>query len=187
MKNLVILLILTLASCTKDTFDENLILENYIKTSKSVLYNKIIACAAGNENGISGEQKNETSIFFYPLPGATDFKYFEAASVKDSNNFDRYIQSKLISEPIFNGYLRKFNRGKFQSERMGVVTYRIGEKLHICTPIRLKTNIKPTEINPQLLVTTENGITPSFSWKDGEIDEYKDVSAKVWLDICEDR
>ncbi len=171
MKNLWILILLTVVACTKQTFDDTLLLENYIKKSDTVLYDKIIACAAGNPNGISGEDKFETSIFFYPVSGATDYKYFEAVLLKDSLNFDKYIQSKLVSEPVFNGYLRKFNRGSFSSERMGIVTYYVGDELHICTPIRLKTNVKPTEVNPKLLAITENGITPSFIWSDGKIDE----------------
>lgn len=172
MKNtLIVLLVITIVSCTKQSTNEITTLDTYINQSDTVLYNKIIACAAGSPNGISGENKFETSVFFYPIPGATDYKYFETLFVKDSVNFDKYIQTKLVSEPVFNGYLRKFNRGKFKSERMGIVTYRVGEQLHICTPVRIKTNVKPTEVNPNLLTTTENNITPNFTWTDGEIDE----------------
>ena len=37
--------------------------------------------------------------------------------------------------------------------------------------IRLKTNIKPTELNPNLVTITEDSVNPSFSWNDGIIKE----------------
>ena len=54
---------------------------------------------------------------------------------------------------------------------MGVVTYKTPGKLHVCTPIRLKTNEKPTETNAALVEIDEAGVHPSFSWEDGLIRE----------------
>jgi len=37
--------------------------------------------------------------------------------------------------------------------------------------IRLKTNIKPTEKNADLVETFEDVVSPSFTWQDGQIEE----------------
>ena len=113
----------------------------------------------------------QLQFFFYPVSNATEFKYFEALSVADSLDFTKYIEKDLPDEPVFNGYLWKFNNTFFDGERMGVVTYKTPGKLHVCTPIRLKTNPKPTEVNADLIIVTENHLTPAFSWTDGAIKE----------------
>jgi len=102
---------------------------------------------------------------------AREFKYFEATSISDSIDFSKYELTNFPDESVFNGYLWKFNHSDFEGERMGVVTYKTPGKLHVCTPIRLKHNPKPTEVNKNLLEIIPNGINPSFSWQDGLIDE----------------
>lgn len=131
----------------------------------------LIACAAGNAVGLDGSGKFPTSVFFYPIEGATDFRYFEATNLADLLNFSAYTQKFMTDSPVFNGYLWKFNNTGFTNERMGVVTYRSEGKLHVCTPIRMKTNQKPPKINPDLLTITTNGINPGFAWEDGLISE----------------
>lgn len=171
--SLLLLGIVALNGCIKDdTIDLNpSILQDYISINDDRVVADLIACAAGKENGLSGTSAFPTAVFFYPIEGATDFKYFEAENIADSLDFSRYQEKDLSDEPIFNGYLWKFNNTEFTGERMGVVTYKTPGKLHVCTPIRLKTNPKPTEVNPGLATVTENGVTPSFTWEDGLIDE----------------
>ncbi len=174
MKNLsYIFLLLISFSCKKE--DDNIlqesILADYIQLHSDLEIADLIACAGGNADGLFNNAAIPTSIFFYPIAGATDFRYFEAENVADSLDFSKYIGKDLISEPIFNGYLWKFNNTVFEGERMGIVTYKTPGKLHVCNPIRQKTNIKPTEVNEALVTVTENEVSPSFSWKDGMIDE----------------
>lgn len=149
----------------------NDILSDYIEANNDLEMSDLIACAAGKENGLFNIPTEPTSVFFYPIEGATDFRYFEAENVADSLDFSKYEAKELSSEPIFNGYLWKFNNTDFDGERIGVVTYKTAGKLHVCTPIRLKTNDKPTEINANLLTVTDNGVNPIFAWEDGLIDE----------------
>jgi len=80
-------------------------------------------------------------------------------------------EKELSNEPIFNGYLWKYNNTPFPGERMAVVTYKTPGRIHACTPIRMKTNAKPRENRPELGQVIENGVTPSFVWEDGSIPE----------------
>jgi len=165
-------LIFVLLSCNKELEPlEAQTLADYIEANASLELADLVACAGGKESGLLGSVANPTDVMFYPIEGATDFRYFEAQNVADSSNFSKYIEKDMNSEPILNGYLWKFNNEPFAGERMGVVTYKTPGKLHVCTPIRQKTNIKPTEVNPDLASIQENGLTPSFTWTDGLIDE----------------
>lgn len=173
MRYVIFILILFSYSCKKEetTSLQESILADYITLNEDRELADLIACAGGKAGGLSVQAESPTSVFFYPITGATDFKYFEAEQVADSMDFSKYMEVDLTDDPVFNGYLWKFNRPLFSGERMGVVTYKTPGKLHVCTPIRHKTNTKPTEVNPDLVSITENGINPSFDWEDGQIDE----------------
>ncbi|MFK7933375.1 MAG: hypothetical protein AB8G22_07685 [Saprospiraceae bacterium] len=172
MKNIIFItsLLLFIGCNQESALDEN-ILADYIELNNDLELADLVACAGGRPNGLLETAAKPTDVFFYPIKGATDFRYFEAESVADSSDFSKYVAKELIDEPIFNGYLWKFNNEPFTGERMGVVTYKTAGKLHVCTPIRHKTNVKPTEVNADLVVITENGVVPSFSWDDGLIKE----------------
>ena len=146
-------------------------LATYLEVNADLTPADIIACAGGKEGGLFGVAEEPSTIFFYPIEGATDFRYFEAESVADSMDFEKYIEKDLTDAPIFNGYLWKFNNQPFSGERMGIVTYNTPGNLHTCTPIRLKANVKPTEVNPDRGTVVENGVSPTFTWEDGLIDE----------------
>lgn len=147
------------------------ILADYIAENGDLEMDELIACAAGKADGLDGSGQFPTAVFFYPIEGATNFRYFEATNLADSLDYSKYAQKFMTDEPVFGGYLWKFNNTEFIEERMGIVTYETPGTLHVCTPIRLKTNPKPTEINPDLLTVTENGVNPHFEWEDGIIDE----------------
>lgn len=171
-KSFFLLIVLIALSCKKDnpTLQEN-ILSDYLELNNDLGSGDIIACAGGKEGGLFGIAEEPTSVFFYPIKGASDFRYFEAENIADSLDFSKYFQKDLEDEPVFNGYLWKFNNLPFTGERMGIVTYKTPGKLHICTPIRQKTTLKPTEINPDLATVTESGINPKFAWDDGLLKE----------------
>jgi len=160
-------------SCSND--DDNQlqesVLSEYIEMNTNVILDDVIACAGGKEDGLFGPKSEPTSIFFLPIDGAKDIRYYEAINIEDSLDFSKYSQIDLDSDPIFNGYLRKFKNISFTGERMGIVTYKTSEILHVSTPIRLKTSIKPTEVNSNLVSINVNGLNPIFNWQDGEIKE----------------
>jgi len=168
-----IFLVVFIFSCSaEEELNENILAE-YLELNQTLELADLVACAGGSQTGLLGGENKPTDIFFYPIQGATDFRYFEAENIADSTNFNKYIAQDLQSEPIFNGYLWKFNGEPFSGEKMGIVTYKTAGKMHVCEPIRLKTYVKPTEINSELVEVFENGVTPSFTWNEGLIDENK--------------
>lgn len=174
MKHIFLLFVsVFLLSCEEEApaiIDEST-LAGYIAKNSERELSDLIACAGGREGGLSGSSGSPTSIFFYPLIGATEFRYFEAEQVADSVDFTKYRLKELTDDPVFNGYLWQFNNTPFEGERMAVVTFKTPGKLHVCTPIRQKTNVKPTEVNNDLLAIDLNGLSPRFDWQDGIIDE----------------
>jgi hypothetical protein len=172
MKHCIFLfLIVCLCSCVKEiSLDEN-ILSDYLELNDSLEVADLVACAGGKIDGLLGDASKPTDVFFYPIQGATDFRYFEAENIADSLDFSKYSGKELDDEPIFNGYLWKFNNTPFEGERTGIVTYRTPGNIHVCNYIRLKTNMKPTERNADLGQIINIGVTPTFVWEDGEIKE----------------
>lgn len=171
MRYLFIILILVLFACDSEPALDESILSEYLELNQLLERGDIVACAGGKADGLLGNSATPTDVFFYPIEGASDFRYFEAENVADSLDFSKYIEKELDCEPIFNGYLWKFNNEPFVGDRMAVVTYRTPGKIHTCTPIRQKTTTKPTEVNPSLAEVNENGVTPNFVWEKGIIDE----------------
>ena len=164
-------ILLLLLSCGKEGTFKEISLSDYLVENESLELADLVACAGGKSGGFLGGADKPTDVFFYPVSGARDFRYFETQNLEDSADFNKFFQVDLEDEPVFNGYLWKFNRGAFEEERMGVVTYRTPGKLHVCTPIRLKTNVKPTEVNPGLLEVVDHDLSPEFVWADGQIQE----------------
>ncbi len=163
-----LIMVLVVLSCNKKRAKNSL--EYYLETQQSENRADLIACAA-SLSPLSSDLTYPTDVFFYPIEGATDFRYFECEKLADSSDFSKYFRKELPSEPVFNGYLHRFRNTEFKKERMGVVTYKTPGNIHVCTPIRLKTNIKATEFNGNLLTVEENDTTPTFKWVDGEIKE----------------
>lgn len=133
---------------------------------------KVIACAAGGKEVSMGDEKFPISVYFYPVPGATDFRYFESRSVDmDARDFSKYRLETLELAPVFNGYLRRFKHGPVTNEVWGMVTYRVNDRLILSNPIRIKLTTKPTQMANDL-VTIEAGVTePMFWWRDGVVKE----------------
>ena len=127
----------------------------------------LIACSAGDKEGFNGEDF-PVSVFFYPVPGATDYRYFESRNTDiDPMDFSAYKEvENLQLDDVFNGYLKRF-RVESSKERYGIVTYLVDDSVRISDPIILQSKSKPTETSSDLVSITENGITPSFSWEDG--------------------
>ncbi len=168
----ILLMLVPVASCQKDAAVSPSLKAFTEEHQHLVLTPGLIACSAGIPTGWMGETEHPTSVFFYPVEGAFDFRYFETNTlVKDSTDYALYREKVLEDVPVFNGKLRRFKNTAFEGERWGIMTYQTEDRLHICDPIRLKTNAKPTQVAPALLHITENGTTPYFEWEDGWVDE----------------
>lgn len=115
MKQLIIItIVLFTIACNKEVVLDESTLEEYIELNTLLeLGDNVVACAGGRELGLLGSQAEPTDIIFYPIPEATEFRYFEADNIADSLDFSKYLERPLGSEPIFNGYLWKFNNRPF--------------------------------------------------------------------------
>ncbi len=165
MKNLLIFSLATtlLFSCKKEEIST---LQTELDNSGISLSEEyIIACAAGMRNGFMGDVAHPVSMFFYPVEGATNFRYFESAG-NNINEWDyaQYQEVIVTSVPGFNGYLRRFPLKK-ANNRWGIVTYEVNGKTRICDPVHIKVDFQQTVWSPNRITITEIGLTPEFKWQ----------------------
>ena len=125
----------------------------------------IIACAAGMPEGFMGETNFPVSMFFYPVVGATNFKYYETTSEQiDPFNYSLYLPVEATPELVFNGYLQRFPIAHKKNNRWGIVTYEVNGEIRICDPIYIKVATQPTILAPNSITIQDNGIMPNFNW-----------------------
>ena len=125
----------------------------------------IIACAAGMPQGFMGEEDFPVSMFFYPVAGANNFKYYETLNDNiNPYNYSLYLPLEVTEEYVFNGYLRRFPIIENKNDRWGIVTYEVNGQVRICDPVHIKVNTQPTLWNPNSITVTTNGIQPMFNW-----------------------
>lgn len=148
-------------------------LSDYIQANEGAsITPELIACAGGMPAGWMGDTDHPSSVFYYPITGAFNVRYWESKGLlSDSLDYSQYTEKQLSGEPVFNGKLWRFLNTPFDGERFGIVTYETNGKLHYCEPIRLKVHPKPTQVAPELITITTNGLTPYFEWQDGLIQE----------------
>ncbi len=125
----------------------------------------IIACAAGMPEGFMGETDFPVSMFFYPVAGASNFKYYETLNDDiDPYNYSLYLPLDVSEEYVFNGYLRRFPIIENINDRWGIVTYEVNGQVRICDPVHIKVHSQPTLWGPNSISITANGTQPMFSW-----------------------
>ncbi|MGK0365983.1 MAG: hypothetical protein ACI85O_003053 [Saprospiraceae bacterium] len=131
----------------------------------------LIACAASMADT---NVEFPISIFFLPVNGASNFRYFETENIDvDNSDLANYEEMKLGTEPVFNGYLQRFPRSVISANTWGIVTNKREDgNIYISNPIRLKYNDLPTEHNSDLVTIHQSQpLSPLFTWEDGSIDE----------------
>jgi len=85
-----ITLSLFILSCSTDALNIEETLDNSL-ASKEVVLDNVIACAASNEDD------GLISVFFYPRPGTSNFRYFETEDATfDKDNFGFGIEGKGV-------------------------------------------------------------------------------------------
>jgi hypothetical protein len=142
------------------------------QSERRLVRDSLIACAASMADT---NVEFPISIFFLPEGGASNFRYFETVNIEaDNSDLGNYEEMKLGTEPVFNGYLRRFPRAATTENTWGIVTYirETDGNIYISNPIRLKYNDLPTEHNADLLTIDQTeSLSPLFTWEDGSIDE----------------
>ena len=167
LNSLLLLLVVCFSACTKN-YTESLQddLQN-IKRSDEF----IIAYAAGMQDGFMGDKNNPMSFFFYPVEGATNFRYYETNDVNiDKTKHSLYFEKEVFSKDVFNGYLKRFPLGKNKNNRWAIMTYLVNDSIRICDPVQIKIQDKPTVWNPETISISSTNLNPSFSWENGPED-----------------
>ncbi len=154
-------------ACTTDDQEMQLeILQDYIEVNSNLDLDEVIACAASKKGNV-----NTSFVFYYPIPSATDIKYFETTSIDiDKDNYSLYKEKNLEKEDVFNGYLGRFVRNSTE-DVWCIVTYKSSGKFHKSNPIRLKSQSKPTEWTDKVTIDESKSLTPKFLWDDGIVKE----------------
>lgn len=158
---------LLILSCSTDA--ENILAPTLDSTlaSKEVVLDNVIACAASNADD------DFISVFFYPRPSTTNFRYFETEDATfDKNDFDNYIPVEFPIRDVFNGFLKKFEVSSVD-EKWAIVAFDEAGKTHLSNPIRLKQNTKPTEYISRNVVVEASTNMPNFVWQEGKYNDTK--------------
>lgn len=170
MKSNSVFLIILFLLCSCETKDENFVninnLQEYINDYSSQNLGEVIACAANSKINT-----DITYVFYYPLIGASDIKYFETENTSvNPNNFSNYKLKELNKEPVFNGKLSRFIK-ESNVEVWCIVTFMLDEKLYKSNPIRIKNQTKPSQWTSDVSINYTEQLKPKFSWQDGNINE----------------
>ena len=136
-------------------------LEEYIAINSEKEIDTLLAFAA-NANG----NKEETYIYFYPIEGAFEYRYYETENTTvDPTEFANYKRIDLLESAQFGGKLRRFSNIS-SNEIWCLVTYITDGKLHISAPIRTKNLARTTEWSTDVDVTYPEVLKPVFTWSD---------------------
>lgn len=168
-----------LFSCKKEPLPS---LKTELENPEVKLSNQyIIACAAGMPDGFMGETSYPVSMFFYPVNGASNFRYFETTTDNVNQwDYSRYNEVSVSSVPVFNGYLRRFPLTK-NKNRWGIVTYKVGDSVRICDPVYIKVKSQATVWAPHRINIQDQGINPKFSWQ-----EYSQYDNAIHFNVVSD-
>jgi hypothetical protein len=141
-------------------------LEEYVALNLEKEIDTLLAFA-GNANG----NKNTTYIYFYPVDGAFNYRYYETENTTvDQTDFSNYKRRNLKDIAQFNGNFRRFSNTS-SDEVWCLVTYITAGKLHISEPIKTKNNIRQTEWTTEVDIDDSESLKPKFTWTDGTFAE----------------
>ena len=157
-----LLFLIVIFSCSEDNdFTTTRNLQEYIDANSNREIDNVIACAA-NADGNS----SLSYIFYYPIEGATDIRYYEADGLNiDKNDFSNYKKEVLTSTDLFGGKLQRFSRTNSE-ESWCIVTYLTDGKLHKSNPIRLKNATNLTTWTDEVTIENPSTLEPKFTWSD---------------------
>lgn len=154
-----ILCFVLIVSCTKDNDDVLQTLATYTQGQVTEI-GAVIACAA------SDKDTGEVLTFYYDELGATNVRFYETIrSQVDENDFSNYVQTTIESEPVFNGYLRRFVQSS-SVEKWVIITFELEGEIKISNPIRTKQISKPTVWNDAVSIDQSQSSMPNFTWED---------------------
>ncbi len=149
-------------------------LSEYIAKNSDKTTQEDAIAFAGSANGNAAQ----TNIYFYPLTGAYDYRYYETADTTvDPLDYSNYTRRNFTSAAQFGGKFRRFTN-EVTTNVYCLVTYLLDDKLYISKPIKTKNATKPTEWSTAVDITYPNTLAPVFTWQDGtytDTDKYFEV------------
>jgi len=169
-----LLILLTFTACNKDDDAPEGSLQAYIEANADWKpFNELVACAAGGQVGFLDDAASPLSMFFYPKPYSTNFRYYETASTDDApNDLSLFIEKDVADEPLFNGFMKRFLLPQPSTDKWARVSYVSNDTLWYCKPVRIKYNAKPSQYAPELCeADLTNPLEPIFTWEDGTADD----------------
>ena len=137
-------------------------LDEYLEVNETKTIEVATAFAASASENLS-------YIYYYPLLGTSDMRYYETESASvDENDFSNYRRKNLSDEPVFGGKLRRYSRTNSEGS-WSIVTFVIGDILYKSNPIKIKIDEKPTEwfTDENVNIDTKERLKPTFTWVDG--------------------
>ena len=164
---LVIISCLLFSTCRKD--ETPLSLQQFISENPTLTpFNELIACAAGGQSGFLEDENAPLNMFIYPLPNATNFKYYETQSSSDDpSDLSLFFEKDIDDIPVFNGFLRRYPIPPPEQDVWGRVSFIANDTLWYCKPVRYRTLEKPTQYSPELCtVDLSESLQPTFTWQD---------------------
>lgn len=137
-------------------------LEEYIEANEEKTIETATAFAAS-----SSTSQSLSYIYYYPLTGATERRYYETESaLVDENDFSNYRRVNLTEETVYGGKLRRYSRTE-DAETWCIVTYVIDNVLYKSDPIKINNQSKPTEWLTEVDIEFTETLKPKFTWSDG--------------------
>ena len=115
-------------------------LEEYLEVHATKTIEVATAFAAS-----ASESTTTTYIYYHPLVGVSDMRYYETDGASDvAPDFSEYRKKSLTDEAVYEGNLRRYTRTDSE-ESWCIVTYVIGDILYKSEPIKIKIDESPTE------------------------------------------
>jgi len=165
-----VILLLTLGACNKEADVPENSLQGYMEANEEwTTFNELIACAAGGQVGFLDDEASPLSMFFYPKPYSTNFKYYETTSRSDDPaDLSLFVEKEVEQEPLFNGFMKRFLLPQPSQDVWGRVSYLSNDTLWYCKAVRIKYNEQPSVYAPELCtIDQSNPLEPIFNWNDG--------------------
>lgn len=160
------LALIFLGACSGDTVDpiDTNTLSYYVEQFPDRERDILISCAASEPES---NPDFGVSIYFYPFPGATDYRLYESTGVNiNPNEYSNYFQVTRNQSPVFNGYLQRYHYPNELAERWIILSYLTEDKIHISDPIRLKQDSKPSlYASDKINIDLTTPSSPLFSWE----------------------
>lgn len=168
------MILLLCNACNDDPDIPENSLQAYINdNSEWTSFNELIACAAGGQSGFLDDPEGPLSMFFYPKPYSTNFKYYETSSINDDPaDLALYQEREVPQETLFNGFMKRFILPEPSEDVWARVSYLSNDTLWYCKAVKVKYNANPSLFAPEFCeINFSSPLEPIFIWEDEPNDE----------------